>query len=155
MKSGEPRPANGAAPEPVPLRAVLADAARALLTDLRRIALARWHLLALEVREAACNLLAMAALLAAVGVLLALAWVGLTAACALWLVEQGVRTSLAVLASSGLNLLAAACALLALRRRNALQSRLASDLRKSPVKAAFGVTLLLLTWHRIRYRRRD
>jgi hypothetical protein len=155
MESGDPESGSGAAPEQVPLTAVLAAAVRAMLTDLRCIAAAQLHLLALETRKAAGDLVAMAALGAAAGVLLALAWVGLVAACSLWLVEQGVRTSLAVLATSGLNLLAAAWALLALRRHSALQSRVASELRKSPVKAAFGVTLLLLTWHRIRYRRRD
>ena len=97
--------------------AAVAAALRRLVADVRLIAAQQLELLALEARKAARDLVISAGLGAACGVLLALAWCGVTAACALWLMESGVRTSLSVLAASALNLGAAAWALLALQKR--------------------------------------
>ena len=61
-------------------------------------------LLALEARRAAQALGAIAAFGLAAGILLACTWLGLGAACALWLIEQGTRPSVAMLAASMLDL---------------------------------------------------
>jgi hypothetical protein len=71
----------------------LVDGARALLRS-------QLQLFALETRRAAKALGLMAALGVAVGILLAGTWLAVSAACALWLMEQGVRPSVALLASS-------------------------------------------------------
>jgi len=41
------------------------------------------------------------------------------------------------------------------RHRMQLQARVISEVRKSHVVVGVGVLLLALTWHRMRYRRRD
>jgi uncharacterized membrane protein YqjE len=76
----------------------LVRSARALLGDQLR-------LLALESRRAARALGAIAALGVAAGILMACTWLGLSAACALWLIEQGARPSAAILASCLLDLI--------------------------------------------------
>jgi hypothetical protein len=99
------------------LRAAVAAAIARMLADVRGIAAQQLELLALEARKAVRDLITMAALGAASGVLLALAWGGFTVAFALWLLEMGMRISLAVLLASGLNLLAALAALQAMWKR--------------------------------------
>jgi uncharacterized membrane protein YqjE len=61
------------------------------------------QLLALEARRAAWGLVAIAAFSAAIGLLLALIFLGLTTALVLWLMEEGLRPSVSVLLSTLLN----------------------------------------------------
>ena len=103
MDSRDPAAAQPSAAPPVDAPGLL-EAAAQLLDDMQGLLQLHWQLLALEARRAAWGLVAIAAFSAATGLLLALGCLGLSAALALWLVELGLRGSLAVLLASLLNL---------------------------------------------------
>lgn len=74
------------------------------------------HLLALEAQRAGRALGHIAALGVATGLLLAGTWMGLGLACGLWLMEQGTRPSMALLAFSLINAAGVLALMLLIRR---------------------------------------
>lgn len=82
----------------------LAADVRGLLRDARALLHDQLHLLALEAERAGRALALMTTLGVAAGILLAGTGLGLAGALALWLLEQGLRPSAALLAASLLDL---------------------------------------------------
>lgn len=96
--------------------ASLALALQQWVYDARALVGQHMHLLALEAQRAGRALGHIAAFGLAAGLLLAGAWTGMGIACALWLMEQGTRPSMALLACSVLNLLGVLMLMLLIRR---------------------------------------
>ncbi len=96
-------PASDAPPQDPPQDGLIAQGWK-LFEGVQSLLRIHLQLLALEARRAAWGLVAIAAFSAAIGLLLALTFLGLTAALVLWLMEEGLRPSLSMLLSSLLNL---------------------------------------------------
>jgi hypothetical protein len=94
----------------------LAADVRRLLGDARALLQDQLHLLALEAERAGRALALMTAMGVAAGMLLAGTCLGLGAALALWLLEQGLRPSAAMLAASLTGLVGVLVLLVAMKR---------------------------------------
>jgi hypothetical protein len=97
----------------------LAADVRRLLNDARALLHDQLHLLALEAERAGRALALMTTLGVASGILLAGTGLGLGAALALWLLEQGLRPSAALLAASLLDLVGVLMLWAAMQRTSA------------------------------------
>jgi hypothetical protein len=97
----------------------LAADVRRLLNDARALLQDQLHLLALEAERAGRALALMTTLGVAAGMLLAGTLLGLGAALALWLLEQGLRPSAAMLAASVTGLVAVLLLGVAIQRTSA------------------------------------
>ena len=95
----------------------LIDIAEALWDDLRGIARDQLRLAALETRRAGVSVVAIAAFGVAAGVLTVTAWLGLTGAIVLWLIDCGVAASAALLLAALLNLLGVFWLAIAIRHK--------------------------------------
>jgi uncharacterized membrane protein YqjE len=103
--------------DPVSGSGVLEDA-QSLWHELRGLAHNRFRLAALETQRAGKSLVAMVVAGVMVAILLSGAWLGLVAAAVLWLVEQGVAASSALLLAVAFNLLAALILCGVIRRKS-------------------------------------
>lgn len=99
--------------------AQLLETTRRLVAVVAELAQDQLQLLALESERAGQALARMAALGLAAGLLVAGSWLGLSLALVFWLLEWGLRTSLALLLASGMNLLGLWLVLQGLQRESA------------------------------------
>lgn len=111
--------------------------------EVRAIAYDQLQLVALEARRAALGLVTMVVEGIVVGMLVAAGWIATVAAFSLWLIEQGLETSAALLVAALLNLAGALGFALAIRRKSRLLSlpaRAARLRQGSPPDKANGET---------------
>jgi uncharacterized membrane protein YqjE len=90
--------------EPMNSSGVLEDA-QSLWYELRGLTHDRFRLAALETRRAGESLVSMIMLGVMIAILLSCAWMGLMAAAVLWLIDNGVVASRAILLAAAFNLL--------------------------------------------------
>jgi len=103
--------------DPTSSSCVLEDA-RLLWYELRGLTHDRFRLVALETQRAGQSLVAMIMAGVMAAILLSCAWLGLVAAAVLWLVENGVVASSAILLAVAFNLLLALMLSVVIRRKS-------------------------------------
>ena len=90
---------------------------KALWSDLRGLLADHLTLVTLELQKAAEGVIFIVVYGIVVGVLLASAWLGLTAALVVWMMEHGLATSMALLLAGAFNLVGALAFAIAVRDR--------------------------------------
>lgn len=113
-----PLPSNPTDAAPVAGDRSLIDSARELLAGLRGLLHDHLHLLALETQQAIQGLATIAAYCIVVGMLIGGTWLALAAAMVMWLVEQQVSSSAAMLVAAAFNALAVVGFAVAIQRKS-------------------------------------